>query len=83
MVPAVPSLLFDENLSGRLVDALLDIYPGSAHIEQVGLRGAPDLAIWDHARVHGHVLVTRDEDFHRLSVLRGFPPDVVIGPHLH
>jgi predicted nuclease of predicted toxin-antitoxin system len=26
---------------------------------------------------HGCLLVTRDEDFHRLSVLRGAPPKVV------
>lgn len=70
-------LLFDENLSHRLVEALADVYPESAHVEHVGLRGAPDRAIWEHARVQGQVLVTRDEDFHRLSVVRGFPPKVV------
>ncbi len=77
MPGAGPRLLFDENLSSRLVEALADIYPDSAHVEQVGLRGAPDLAVWEHARIHGQVLVTRDEDFHRLSVVRGFPPKVV------
>ncbi len=29
------------------------------------------------AREHGCVLVTKDEDFHRLSLLRGAPPKVV------
>ncbi len=77
MPDAGPSLLFDENLSGRLVDELADLYPNSAHVEGVGLRGAPDHVVWEHARMHGHVLVTRDEDFHRLSVVRGFPPRVV------
>jgi len=76
-MPAGPGLLFDENLSSRLVELLATVYPDSAHVEHVGLGGAPDLAIWDYARTNGLVLVTRDEDFHRLSVVRGFPPKVV------
>jgi predicted nuclease of predicted toxin-antitoxin system len=43
----------------------------------VGLASAPDRAIWAHARDHGLVIVTRDEDFHRLSVLYGPPPKVI------
>ena len=37
----------------------------------------PDRAIWAHARDRGFVIVTRDEDFHRLSVLYGPPPKVI------
>lgn len=33
--------------------------------------------MWDLARDHQCMLVTKDEDFHRLSVLRGAPPKVV------
>lgn len=33
--------------------------------------------MWEHAATHGSGLITRDEDFHRLSVVRGFPPKVV------
>lgn len=70
-------LLFDENLSSRLADALADLYPGSTHVAALGLGGASDRAIWDHAQSGGFVLVTRDEDFHRLSVLLGPPPKVI------
>lgn len=70
-------LLFDENLSARLVSALADAYPGSAHLADVGLLGAPDGTVWEHAALGGYVLVTKDEDFERLSVLRGAPPKVV------
>jgi len=35
------------------------------------------MVVWDLAGKHGCVLVTKDEDFHRLSVLRGAPPLVV------
>lgn len=43
----------------------------------IGLRGAPDRIVWEHAAAHDFILVTKDEDFHRLAVLRGFPPKVV------
>jgi predicted nuclease of predicted toxin-antitoxin system len=38
-------LLFDENLSPKLVRALADIYPGSAHVHECGLGSADDLAV--------------------------------------
>lgn len=43
----------------------------------VGLGGAADARIWQYAAEQGFVLVTKDEDFHRLSVFRGFPPKVI------
>jgi predicted nuclease of predicted toxin-antitoxin system len=70
-------LLFDEQLSARLCSMLGDIYPGSLHVAQVGLSGAGDEAVWGAAAERACVLVTKDEDFHRLSVLRGAPPKVI------
>jgi predicted nuclease of predicted toxin-antitoxin system len=43
----------------------------------VGLPGASDLVIWQYARENGLILVSKDEDFHRLSVLLGSPPKVI------
>ncbi len=56
---------------------LADLYPGSAHILAFTLGGAADGLIWECAKANGFVLVTKDEDFQRLSVLRGSPPKVV------
>jgi len=70
-------LLFDEQLSSRLPRALSDIYPDSLHVESLGLVGADDRAVWQAAIDHGCLLVSKDEDFHRLSVLHGAPPKVV------
>jgi predicted nuclease of predicted toxin-antitoxin system len=47
------------------------------HVEDLGLAGAADLAVWQAAVEHRFLLVTKDEDFHRLSVLHGAPPKVV------
>jgi predicted nuclease of predicted toxin-antitoxin system len=70
-------LLFDENLSFRLVASLADAYPGSSHVDLVQLRGASDEAVWKHARAYGFTLVSKDDDFRHLSLVYGAPPKVV------
>ena len=70
-------LLFDEQLSEELVKTLDDLFPNSLHIRLLEAGGAPDPEVWQLAREHDCVLVTKDEDFHRLSILRGAPPKVV------
>ena len=70
-------LLFDEQLSESLVSALADVFPNSLHVRLLGHGGAADPVVWQLALEQGCVLVTKDEDFHRLSILRGAPPKVV------
>lgn len=70
-------LLVDHNLSFRLVNALHDLYPGSIHVRDVGLREALDKAVWDYARRRGFVIVSKDVDFHQRSLVLGAPPKVV------
>jgi predicted nuclease of predicted toxin-antitoxin system len=60
-----------------LVAALSDLYPNSALVGAVGLAATRDRAIWTYAGANGFVLVTKDQDFHRLSVLLGAPPKVI------
>ena len=71
------TLLFDANLSHKLVRVLASEFPGSAHVREVDLREADDRQIWEHARVHGFVIVSKDADFRERSYLEGFPPKVV------
>jgi predicted nuclease of predicted toxin-antitoxin system len=71
-------LLFDEHLSPRLVRRLDDLFPGSSHVQLLGLRGATDRELWSRAREGGFVLVTRDADFQSLSMELGPPPKVVV-----
>ncbi len=70
-------LLFDHNLSPRLIDRLADIYPNSQHLFLLGLDQADDLVVWEYALDNGFTVVTRDADFNELSILRGFPPKVI------
>ena len=71
-------LLFDANLSRRIVPLLEDLFPGSAHISQVGLAGeTPDAAIWDFAKQNQFAIVRADADFLRMADLHGPPPQVI------
>lgn len=70
-------LLLDENLSRRLVPFLLHDYPGTSHVALLGLEQATDMAIWQHAKEAGFVLVTRDADFHEIGLVHGQPPKII------
>ena len=70
-------LLFDENLSPRLVEALADLYPGSVHVHQSGLSSTDDAAIWKYAKDNGFAIVSKDSDFQERSVLHGHPPKII------
>ena len=71
------TLLFDENLSPRLVGRLADLYPGSAHVRDVGLGGRSDADVWRFAASGGFVIVSKDSDFFQRAILFGAPPQVV------
>lgn len=70
-------LLFDENLSFRLVAALADVYPESKHVREVGLLGADDLRVWNYAAENGFLLASKDTDFYERSLVFGSPPKIV------
>lgn len=70
-------LLFDQNLSPKLVSRLADLFSGSSHVQSAGLDCADDNQVWEHARLNGFAIVTKDEDYNNLSVMRGQPPKVI------
>jgi len=71
-------LLFDANLSPKLVGRLADLFPGSAHVFDTSLaRATPDEKIWEYAAAEGYTIVTADSDFLTLAKSQGAPPHVV------
>ena len=70
-------LLFDQNLSPRLVRLLAVEFPGSQHVRDAGLVAAPDPAVWAYAAAQGLVIVSKDSDFQHRALLFGQPPKVV------
>lgn len=70
-------LLFDQNLSPRLPAKLADLFPGSEHVDAAGLGAAADDVVWAYALQNNLAVVTKDEDYSQMSVLRGWPPKVL------
>jgi predicted nuclease of predicted toxin-antitoxin system len=70
-------LLFDQNLSPQLVDALSALFPGSRHVRQEGLDRADDDRVWCFARDAGFAIVTKDSDFQERSQIAGSKPHVI------
>ena len=70
-------LLFDQNLSDRLVRQLATVFPGSTHVKALGLAEADDLVIWARAAQDGYAIVTKDADFHYRALLKGHPPKLI------
>lgn len=70
-------LLFDHHLSRKLVALVADQFPESSHVVFHGLDRASDVEIWMFARVNGYTIVTKDNDFNDLSILRGAPPKII------
>jgi len=70
-------LLFDENLSHKLVEILAHDFPSCAHVRDIGFRAAEDKQIWDHARTQRLVIVSKDTDFRERSYVEGFPPKII------
>lgn len=70
-------LLFDQNLSWKLVRHLADVYGGCMHVRDLGMAESLDTEIWRYAAEHGFTVVTKDADFLQRSLALGFPPKVV------
>jgi predicted nuclease of predicted toxin-antitoxin system len=70
-------LLLVQNLSTALVQVLSDVFPQSQHVARLGLDRVQDRGVWEYARDNGYILVSKDSDFHDLSVLYGAPPKIV------
>ncbi|MCL1932483.1 MAG: DUF5615 family PIN-like protein [Candidatus Azobacteroides sp.] len=70
-------LLFDQNISFRVLRLLPDDFSDCRHVRSVGLNDCNDAKIWQYAKQNGFTIVTFDADFFDISVLRGFPPKIV------
>jgi predicted nuclease of predicted toxin-antitoxin system len=70
-------LLFDNNLSFKLVVRLQDLYPDSAHVSSLALDTATDIEVWTTAKDNGYCIVTKDTDFNDLLSTKSFPPKII------
>lgn len=70
-------LLLDENLSDRIVPRIIDLYPESEHVKTLVLTNTDDGIIWEYAKEHNFLIVSKDSDFHQRSLLYGHPPKFI------
>ena len=70
-------LLFDQNISFRIVKKIQDTFPNSKQIKELGLENYSDNEIWKFAKNKNFTIVTFDSDFFEISNLKGHPPKII------
>jgi len=70
-------LLFDENISCRIKNKLQKSFPNCVHITDVSNKLLSDTFIWKYAKNNNFIIVTFDEDFSDIQMLKGFPPKII------
>ena len=70
-------LLFDQNISPKIVRRIEREFPESKQVRHVDLEDAADTEIFEYARKHDFTIVTFDADFFDLGVVKGPPPKII------
>lgn len=70
-------LLFDQNVSPKLVSLLKDLFSGSLHVQNIELGSGSDDIVWSFAKKENLIIVTKDADFSERIFFYGFPPKVI------
>ena len=71
------NLLFDQNISFRIIKRIEDIFPRSISARELGFENPHDFEIWKFAKSNNYSIVTFDSDFIDLCNLKGFPPKII------
>lgn len=71
------NLLFDQNVSYRIIKLISELFPGARQVRELQLENATDLEIWTYAKSNHYCIVTFDADFIDISNLKGHPPKVI------
>ena len=70
-------LLFDQNLSFKLVELVSAVFPDSKHVRDFELVRESDDAVWAFAAKGDYAIVSKDSDFVHRALLLGHPPKLV------
>ena len=70
-------LLFDQNISFRLIKRISNLYPDTKQVKELGLENMTDNEIFEFAKKNDYSIVTFDSDFCDLNILKGFPPKII------
>jgi len=70
-------LLFDQNISPRILKFLTAELPDCQQVRFAGLEDAADIDIFQYAKKNNYAIVTFDSDFVDLNALLGTPPKII------
>lgn len=70
-------LLFDQNISFRLVHKIISHYPGTKQVREVELENFSDMHIWEFAKKNDFTIVSFDADFYDIANTKGHPPKII------
>ncbi len=70
-------LLFDQNISYRLIKLINDLFPESKQVRELGLENSTDSEIFEYAKRNDYAIVTFDSDFCDLNIIKGYPPKII------
>lgn len=71
------SLLFDQNISFRIISKIASNFPTAKQVRQLGIENFSDIEIWQFAKQNKFTIVTFDADFFDISNLKGHPPKII------
>src|SRR5690606_6451264 len=70
-------LLFEQNISFRLLRKIEGQYPQARQVKEVGLEDVTDMQIWEYARINKFTIVTFDSDLFEIANLKEHPPKII------
>ena len=71
-------LLLDENLSWRMINKLAPFFAEIVHVSQLEInQPANDISIWNYAKKNGLTILSKDDDFEKIVLLRKAPPKLI------
>jgi predicted nuclease of predicted toxin-antitoxin system len=70
-------LLFDQNISHRIIKLLDADFSACDQIRRLKLENKSDKEIWTFAGQNNFIVVTFDADFYEFSNLYGHPPKII------
>ncbi|WP_347049928.1 DUF5615 family PIN-like protein [Flavobacterium olei] len=72
-------LLLDANISWRIIKLVESNFLDCFHSKDIKVnQPAKDIEIWNFARENDFTILTHDDDFEKLLLLKGAPPKVII-----
>jgi predicted nuclease of predicted toxin-antitoxin system len=72
-------LLLDANISWRAIKSIENEFSNCLHCKDIQInQPAKDIEIWNFAKQNNFTILTHDDDFEKLLLLKGAPPKVII-----